>query len=171
MHGSDRHGLDRLNSALPGVAEAALLACCGSRRWARHLADHRPYPDLRTLLATAERAARTLTPADLTEALADETGPRQLLVTHPALRRAEAAYESRFGHIFIIYPAPTAPPDDRLPDDTVGRLLAALRVRLGHSPREETAVTAAELTRLAAGRLTRLAPDVPSPRRHDARQA
>ncbi|MBI0379247.1 OHCU decarboxylase, partial [Streptomyces albiflaviniger] len=35
--------LDRLNTAPADAAEAALLACCGSRRWARLIAAHRPY--------------------------------------------------------------------------------------------------------------------------------
>ncbi|MBF6050654.1 OHCU decarboxylase [Streptomyces eurocidicus] len=163
MHGPDRHGLDRLNSASPGAAEAALLACCGSRRWAHHLADHRPYPDLRTLLGAAERTTHALTPADLAEALADETGP------HPhadagalaALRQAQAAYEHRFGHVFLAHV------DGTHPGETVTRLLAALRLRLTRAPYEEAATTLAELTRLALGRLALLASDTPCTRDHD----
>ncbi|GGX85491.1 2-oxo-4-hydroxy-4-carboxy-5-ureidoimidazoline decarboxylase [Streptomyces hiroshimensis] len=196
LYDLDRHGLDRLNSATPGAAEAALLACCGSRRWARHLADLRPYPDLRTLLNTAEHAARALAPADLAEALADETAPSHLLTTpgradrpgHPgrgdppgspttaapdatsatssasaaateaarsALRQAQAAYEARFGHVFVLCL------DGSRPDDALDRALAALRTRLASTPAEEAAVTAAELARLARGRLARLAPDTP----------
>ena len=41
------------------AAEAALLSCCGSRRWARLIADHRPYPDLDALLAAGDEAATT----------------------------------------------------------------------------------------------------------------
>ncbi|MFH8785859.1 2-oxo-4-hydroxy-4-carboxy-5-ureidoimidazoline decarboxylase [Streptomyces roseoverticillatus] len=183
-HGLERHGLDRLNSAAPGAAEAALLACCGSRRWARRLADLRPYPDLRTLLSTAEHAARELTPADLAEALADETVPQHLFTssgrTAPrgspgappspateaarrALRRAHTAYEHRFGHVFVLCL------DGCRPDEALDRSLASLRTRLAAAPAEEAAVTAAELSRLARGRLARLAPDTPPVRPRTAR--
>jgi 2-oxo-4-hydroxy-4-carboxy-5-ureidoimidazoline decarboxylase len=68
-------GLDRFNSAPPNAARAALLACCGSRRWAHRLAAHRPYPDLDVLLAASDEACYDLTWADLTEALSDEAVP------------------------------------------------------------------------------------------------
>ncbi|MEU3754541.1 2-oxo-4-hydroxy-4-carboxy-5-ureidoimidazoline decarboxylase [Streptomyces olivoreticuli] len=176
LHGPARHGLDRLNSAVPGAAEAALLACCGSRRWARQLVAGRPYPDLAALLRAADRAARALTPADLAEALADESGPYPALVrrTAPgisagsaalaALCRAQAAYEHRFGHVFVLCL------DGCRPAEALDRALAALRARLESSVGEEAAVTAAELARLARGRLVRLAPDTPCTRNHDIRQ-
>ncbi|RLU90562.1 OHCU decarboxylase [Streptomyces griseocarneus] len=176
LHGPARHGLDRLNSAAPGAAEAALLACCGSRHWARQLAAHRPYADLAALLRAADRAAHTLTPADLAEALADEHGPHPALVRRAgagipdgsaaltAIRRAQVAYEHRFGHAFVICL------DGCRPAETLGRVLAALRARLSGTVEEEAAVTAAELARLARGRLARLAPDTPCARVHDTRQ-
>ncbi|PAU46367.1 2-oxo-4-hydroxy-4-carboxy-5-ureidoimidazoline decarboxylase [Streptomyces albireticuli] len=167
-HSLDRHGLDRLNSASPGAAEAALLACCGSRQWAHHLADHRPYPDLRTLLGAAERTFHALPPAGLAEALADESGPHLPAEgtdlhrpVHAVLRQAQAAYEHRFGHVFL------ACLDGLPPDGTVTHLLAALRVRLTRAPHEEAATTHAELTRLALGRLARLASDTPCARSRD----
>ncbi|MFF7728349.1 2-oxo-4-hydroxy-4-carboxy-5-ureidoimidazoline decarboxylase [Streptomyces sp. NPDC008001] len=175
----DRHGLDRLNSATPGAAEAALLACCGSRRWARRLAALRPYPDLRTLLSTAEHAVRGLAPADLAEALADETVPQHLFpapgrpgpppspateAARSAIRRAHAAYEGRFGHVFVLCL------DGCRPDEALARTLAALRTRLAACPADEAAVTAAELARLARGRLARLAPDTPPVRPRGAPQ-
>ncbi|WP_229329803.1 2-oxo-4-hydroxy-4-carboxy-5-ureidoimidazoline decarboxylase [Streptomyces sp. UNOC14_S4] len=178
LHGPARHGLDRLNSAAPGAAEAALLACCGSRHWARQLADHRPYADLAALLRAADRAARALTPADIAEALADERGPHPALLRRAgagantadgsaaltAIRRAQVAYEHRFGHVFVVCL------DGRRPAEALGRVLAALRARLSGTVEEEAAVTAAELARLARGRLARLAPDTPCVRVHDTRQ-
>jgi 2-oxo-4-hydroxy-4-carboxy-5-ureidoimidazoline decarboxylase len=176
LHGPGRHGLDRLNSATPGAAEAALLACCGSRRWARHLASQRPYADLPALLRAADRAARALSPADLAEALADERGPHPALIrragpgitdgsgTLAALRRAQVAYEHRFGHPFVICL------DGSRPAEALGHVLVALRARLSGSVEEEAGVTAAELARLARGRLARLAPDTPCVRVHDTRR-
>ncbi|CAM5431519.1 hypothetical protein SABIM44S_02083 [Streptomyces abikoensis] len=72
-----------------------------------------------------------------------------------ALRRAHAAYEHRFGHVFVLCL------DGCRPEEALDRSLAALRTRLAAAPSEEAAVTAAELARLARGRLARLAPDTP----------
>ena len=153
-------GIDRLNQLTADAAEAALLACCGSRRWARLIAEHRPYPDLGALLAAGDEASYDLTPADLAEALADEsmTGhplPAETgvgaLAAHTALRAAHAAYEQRFGHAFVICL------DGLAPDETLDRLLTGIRSRLGNEPDEEWVTAAEELRRIARGRLTRLA--------------
>ncbi|MFD6436966.1 2-oxo-4-hydroxy-4-carboxy-5-ureidoimidazoline decarboxylase [Streptomyces venezuelae] len=153
----------QLNSATPDAAEAALLTCCGSRRWARRVAAHRPYPDLEALLAASDEAAYDLSDADLTEALACEpldavlpqvphqSAPRTgSTAAHTALRAAHAAYESRFGHTFVICL------DDVPPSEALGQLLAGIRSRLGNDPEDERALAAEELRRLARGRLARL---------------
>ncbi|GAA4687093.1 2-oxo-4-hydroxy-4-carboxy-5-ureidoimidazoline decarboxylase [Streptomyces youssoufiensis] len=152
--------LDRLNAAQDGAVEAALLACCGSRRWARRLAAHRPYPDLPALLAAADEASYDLTPRDLTEALADESvaqhapsgsrGPGTL-AAHTALRAAHAAYESKFGHVFVVCL-------DGVPhEEVLGHVLAAIRARLDNDAETEREVAADELRRIARGRLAHLA--------------
>ncbi|MGI5470504.1 2-oxo-4-hydroxy-4-carboxy-5-ureidoimidazoline decarboxylase [Streptomyces sp. CA-132043] len=152
-------GLDRLNSAAAGAAEAALLACCGSRRWARRIAAHRPYPDLEALLAAADEASYDLSPADLAEALAEESvSPQPLagargrgtLAAHTALRAAHAEYERRFRHVFVI--CLDGLREDRLLD----HVLSGIRDRLAHEPDEERAVAAEELRRIARGRLAQL---------------
>ncbi|WP_095756953.1 2-oxo-4-hydroxy-4-carboxy-5-ureidoimidazoline decarboxylase [Streptomyces xinghaiensis] len=188
-------GLDHFNAQPPDTAEHALLACCGSRRWARSLAGHRPYPDVAALLAAADEASYDLSPADLAEALARESapglpglplpglplprarsgeerqpalaGPRDscrgsgqpdavpprrpgVLAAHTALRAAHAAYESRFGHAFVICL------DGVDPAESLDHVLAGLRTRLGHEPEKERAVVAEELRRLSRGRLARL---------------
>ncbi|MGW0530640.1 2-oxo-4-hydroxy-4-carboxy-5-ureidoimidazoline decarboxylase [Streptomyces sp. NPDC003032] len=171
-----------MNRATPHAAEAALLTCCGSLRWARRVAAHRPYPDLDALLAASDEATYDLSPADLAEALAREPltppapdhgaphhgAPRTAYTTapgtphatytaaHTALRAAHAAYESRFGHVFVVCL------DDVAPNEALDHLLSTLRSRLGNDPEEERAVAAEELRRLARGRLTRLT------RRHTA---
>ena len=150
--------LERFNASQPHEAEALLRDCCASARWARRLAAHRPYPDVPALLAAADEASYDLTPEDLAEALAGETaphlqGPPQpgALAAHTALRAARAAYESRFGHAFVICL------DECAPEERLDQVLAGLRVRLGHEPDEERAVAAEELRRVARGRLARLA--------------
>ncbi|MFG2499807.1 2-oxo-4-hydroxy-4-carboxy-5-ureidoimidazoline decarboxylase [Streptomyces sp. NPDC048441] len=154
---------EQLNTAEPAAAEAAFLSCCGSHSWARRLVAHRPYPDLDTLLAASDEAAYDLAPADLSEALACEplrsTVPRQATYTaaHTALRAAHAAYESRFGHVFVICL------DDVPPSQALNHLLAGIRARLGNDPEEERVIAAEELRKLARGRLTRLVHDLNSP--------
>ncbi|CAM5264291.1 2-oxo-4-hydroxy-4-carboxy-5-ureidoimidazoline decarboxylase OS=Streptomyces alboniger OX=132473 GN=CP975_21755 PE=4 SV=1 [Streptomyces alboniger] len=68
-----------------------------------------------------------------------------------ALRAAQAAYESRFGHTFVICL------DDVAPGEALDHLLSGIRSRLGNDPEEERVVTADELRRLVRGRLIRLA--------------
>lgn len=162
--------LDRLNTAPADAAEAALLACCGSRRWARLIAAHRPYPDLEALLAAGDEASYDLTPADLDEALADESvvghelppaDSLGSLAAHTALQAAHDAYERRFGHVFVICL-------DGLPsEERLDRLLTGIRDRLGNERERERDNTAEELRRIARGRLVRLtgkrsrSPEVP----------
>jgi 2-oxo-4-hydroxy-4-carboxy-5-ureidoimidazoline decarboxylase len=67
-----------------------------------------------------------------------------------ALRAAYAAYESRFGHVFVISPEGVEPAE-RL--DVV---LASIRARLGNDPDEERVVAADELRRVVRTRLARL---------------
>ncbi|WP_407566306.1 2-oxo-4-hydroxy-4-carboxy-5-ureidoimidazoline decarboxylase [Streptomyces sp. 184] len=141
------------NAAPPADAERALLGCLDDRHWARRLTAHRPYPDLGALLAAADEASYDLAPASVAGALSDEaTGlpPAAGIAERTALRAAHAAYESRFGHSFVLC-LDGCPEDERL-----DRTLAAIRARLGHEPDEERLVAADELRRLARGRLTRL---------------
>ncbi|MEU7182483.1 2-oxo-4-hydroxy-4-carboxy-5-ureidoimidazoline decarboxylase [Streptomyces celluloflavus] len=153
-------GLDRFNTAAPDDARAALLTCCGSRRWAARIAAYRPYPDLESLLAASDEACYDMAPADLDEAFAEESvSPHPLvgargrgtLAAHIALRAAHAEYERRFRHVFVI--CLDGFPEDELLD----AVLTAIRTRLGNEPDEERARTADELRRLTRGRLARLA--------------
>ena len=147
-------GLTRFNAWPRELAEAALLECCGSSRWAQRVAAHRPYPDLETLLAASDEAGYDLAPAGLSEALASESAPclhhDAPRAAHLALRAAHAAYESRFGHVFVICL------DGLRPSQHVDQVLAAIRTRLAHEPDEERALTAEEMRRLARGRIVEL---------------
>jgi OHCU decarboxylase len=63
-------GLDRLNALPREDAEARLLACCGSRQWARRLASERPFASAEDLADAADRIWRSLAPDDWLEAFA-----------------------------------------------------------------------------------------------------
>ncbi|MFE0421107.1 2-oxo-4-hydroxy-4-carboxy-5-ureidoimidazoline decarboxylase [Streptomyces sp. NPDC058953] len=147
----------RLNEASHEEAIAALLACCGSARWAERVAAHRPYPDTSALLAAGDEAAYDLRPADLTEALADEypAGPHPDVPQRPhvlmALAAAHDAYEARFGHPFVICL------DGYRPEERLDQILADIRLRLTQEPEDEREVAAEQLRGVARGRLRQLA--------------
>lgn len=150
-------GLERFNTAPADGARHVLLACCRSLRWVHRVAEHRPYPDVDSLLAAADEAAYDLSPADVAEALAGETltllPDGAYSAAHTALSAAHAAYESRFGHVFVICL------DDVTPDESADLILATIRSRLANDPEEERLLAAEELRRLAKGRLARLVRD------------
>ncbi|WP_323177911.1 2-oxo-4-hydroxy-4-carboxy-5-ureidoimidazoline decarboxylase [Streptomyces sp. NBC_00083] len=154
-------GLDRFNHASSGAAEAALLACCASRRWALRIAAHRPYPDLGSLLAAADEASYDLSAADLDEALADESSPglheSAPQAAHTALAAAHAAYESSFRHAFVICL------DGVDPAEHLDRVLTGIRVRMSNERDEERSIAADELRRLARARLAHLVASHPEP--------
>jgi 2-oxo-4-hydroxy-4-carboxy-5-ureidoimidazoline decarboxylase len=123
------------------------------------MAAHRPYPTVEALLAAADEAAYDLTSGDLAEALAGEATTalpdRGGLTVHTALRAANAAYEAKFGHVFVLALADLDDPDD--PAAVLDLTLASLRQRLGHDEDEESVVTAEQLRRICRARLRRLA--------------
>ncbi|MGP2435881.1 2-oxo-4-hydroxy-4-carboxy-5-ureidoimidazoline decarboxylase [Streptomyces sp. JW3] len=145
--------LHSFNTASAEDAVHALLTCLHSAPWAHRLAAHRPYPDLPALLAAADEAAYDLAFGDLAEALATETLPALPEDTYAAagtaLRAAHAAYESRFGHVFVIC-LDGIPAGERL-----DHVLTAIRSRLANDPEDERVVTAEELRHLAGQRLRR----------------
>lgn len=147
-------GLARLNAASRRDAEARFLCCCASRRWARRMAGHRPYPDVGALLAAADEAAYDLGPGDLAEALAEERAiplpPGGGPAAHAALRAGHAEYERRFGRAFVICLAAVRP------EDHVDHILTDIRSRLGNDGDEERAIAAGELRALTRARLAAL---------------
>ncbi|MFB9837868.1 2-oxo-4-hydroxy-4-carboxy-5-ureidoimidazoline decarboxylase [Actinoallomurus acaciae] len=141
-------------------AEAELLACCASRRWAAAVAEGRPYGSAERLFAAARRAVRDLDWADVEEAL--QAHPRIGERAASALSRAEqsgvgdrdraaftaanAEYEERFGHVFLICASGRGAPE----------MLAELRERLGNDPARERDVVHGELVKITELRLRRL---------------
>ncbi|TXS53054.1 2-oxo-4-hydroxy-4-carboxy-5-ureidoimidazoline decarboxylase [Streptomyces sp. uw30] len=145
------NALEPFNTAPVGEVRQTLLTCLNSPRWADRVADHRPYPDVDSLLAASDEAAYDLSPGDLTQALAEETLPAlpegAYAAAHTALSAAHAAYEAKFGHAFIICL------DGLSHAETLDQVLAGIRSRLANDPEEERVVAAEELRRLARGRL------------------
>ncbi|MFI0237096.1 2-oxo-4-hydroxy-4-carboxy-5-ureidoimidazoline decarboxylase [Streptomyces sp. NPDC016845] len=159
-------GVARFNALPRATAEDALHTCFGSRAWARRLVAHRPYPDLDALLAAADEAAYDLPISAIAEALTSEELPRlpgaaAYSAAYTALAAAHGAYESRFGHAFVICL------DDIAPSEALDHLLAGIHARLGNDREEERVTAAEELRRLARGRITRLLRALPAARSGD----
>nr|WP_308309519.1 2-oxo-4-hydroxy-4-carboxy-5-ureidoimidazoline decarboxylase [Streptomyces sp. CHD11] len=146
--------LERFNTAPAQDAEHALLACLHSLRWALRIAGHRPYPDLASLLAAADEAAYDLSAGELAQALAAESLPAlpedTYTAAHTALNAAHAAYEAKFGHVFVI--ALAGIPEE----EALDRVLTDIRSRLANDPEDERVVAAEQLRHLARGRLENL---------------
>lgn len=160
--------LDDVNRAPDDRATERLRACNAAPRWIAQVLAARPYADVAAALDTAERAARTLPWDEVRTALhahprigdraaGEDTGARwsrreQSAVgtsdaaTHEALRAGNAAYERRFGHVFLI----------RAADRSAEEMLAELHRRLANDEAGERAEVTAQLAQITRLRLERL---------------
>jgi OHCU decarboxylase len=140
-------------NALPETEAAELiLPCCGSTRWARDLAQQRPFASAPALLAASDRVWASIEPADWDEAF--RTHPRigerntaetatpqsaawsrqeqdgvdaQDAKTLDGLARLNAEYEARFGRVFLVCAT----------GKSAAEMLAILRERLGRDEAAE----------------------------------
>jgi OHCU decarboxylase len=158
----------KLNRLGAEEARAALLACCGSARWAEEVAALRPFWDVGQMLNIAGRVWRELDREDWLEAFrahprigeskaAHETGEEARrwsegeqagardapAETLDALARANREYEERFGHIFIVCAA----------GKSAEEVLGLLRARMGNDPETELRAAAGEQWRITELRL------------------
>lgn len=154
--------LDRLNAVSAGEAEAMLLPCCGSRAWTRRMAESRPFRDAGEVMGTSDRIWRSLGREDWLEAFAahprigergDQRSQREQAGALDAgadvlaeLAEANRAYESRFGHLFIVCAT----------GKSAAEMLAILRERLGNDPETELRVAAEEQRKIMNLRLEKL---------------
>ncbi|HEX2209276.1 MAG TPA: 2-oxo-4-hydroxy-4-carboxy-5-ureidoimidazoline decarboxylase [Longimicrobium sp.] len=164
-------GLARLNALPATEAEADLLACCGSREWARRVAALRPFASEEALFDAADVVWWALDRDDWLQAFrshprigekkaeAGQTGREQgwsrgeqagMDTAEAATRRALAdgnrAYEERFGHIYLVCAT------GRSADE----LLSILTSRLDNEPEAELRVAAGEQAKITRLRLQKL---------------
>jgi OHCU decarboxylase len=158
------------NATAVGEAEAALLACCGSARWARVLVERRPYASAEALMVDAEavwfempesewlaafachpRIGERKAEAATSVQFADWSGREQsaaqatLEAVATALVEGNRAYEAKFGFLYIVFASGRTAPE----------LLAILEERLEHDrPTElrEAARQQWEIARLRMGK-------------------
>jgi OHCU decarboxylase len=162
--------LAQLNALPPAAAERELLSCCGSRAWARQVAAARPFADVESLLDAASRIWSSLSTEDWLEAFSkhprigerasrgsadverewSEGEQSRARDGAPAvlaeLAMANAEYENRFGHVFLICAS------GRSADE----ILDEARERLNNDPEREIHVAAEEQRRITHLRLRKL---------------
>ncbi|MFB7471845.1 2-oxo-4-hydroxy-4-carboxy-5-ureidoimidazoline decarboxylase [Kitasatospora sp. NPDC056184] len=156
--------LDALAAAGGGELREILLGVCASPAWADAVAAARPWRDRGALLDANANAVAALSAADLRDAVAGhppigapgEGGPaseREQAGVRGAdgalldeLHRANAAYEAKFGHVFLVCAT----------GRTAAGMLAALRERHPNDPATEAEIVRGELRKINDIRLTRL---------------
>lgn len=144
--------LARWNQLPADEAEVQILACCGSKAWARRMAARRPLADETALLAAAEDAWRNLGESGWSEAFRSHprigetraegaSDPRSAGwsaqeqraagaagdAVEMALAEANREYENRFDGIFIVCAS----------GKTAAEILQILRRRLQNDPETE----------------------------------
>ncbi|MFT5682330.1 MAG: allantoicase [Myxococcota bacterium] len=161
--------LTQLNDATPDAARAILTRCCGARRWVDAMVTARPFVSRAHLHGTAEVAWWRLAPSDWREAFthhprigtdraklrekfaatADWAEGEQAGVqgaseeTIEALAIGNAAYEARYGHIFIVCASGL----------TAAQMLDHLSARMHTEPHIELARAAGEQAKITRIRL------------------
>jgi 2-oxo-4-hydroxy-4-carboxy-5-ureidoimidazoline decarboxylase len=144
------------------LSREALLGCLSVPRWADDVLAGQPYADREALLARADEAARSLTDDELAQALTahprigergGEQSRREQAGVDPAagdvaarLAVGNAAYEERFGRVFLI----------RAAGRDAEAILAELGRRLGNDDETERAETVDNLRQIALLRLQSL---------------
>jgi 2-oxo-4-hydroxy-4-carboxy-5-ureidoimidazoline decarboxylase len=171
MADSPEAGLRRLNALAHGDARAQLRRCCGSSSWVEEMMRARPFANVPDVYATALRAWAATGPDDWREAfghhprIGDRSGGAPLHANTrawsakeqdgvaaadagviEALRRGNAEYEARFGHVFLVCAT------GRSADE----MLALLRERMQNPPDAELRVAAAEQAKITRLRLEKL---------------
>ncbi|WP_051969376.1 2-oxo-4-hydroxy-4-carboxy-5-ureidoimidazoline decarboxylase [Kitasatospora azatica] len=141
-----------------------LLEVCSSPSWAAAVAAARPWSDRESLLAANAAAMAGLSTADLGDAMAgharigkpkagDATSEREQAGIQGVdqallddLQQANAAYEAKFGHVFLICAT----------GRTAETMLAALRERFPNDAATEAEIVRGELRKINDIRLNRL---------------
>ena len=144
------------------IAEADLLKCCGSLRWAHEMASH-SFPNAKEVFATADGIWWSLSPSDWLEAFQahprigertesrwareEQSGARQAPQEVTAeLREANRLYEDRFGFIFIVCAT----------GKSAEQMLRLLRDRLDNDVQAEIRIAAEQQRKITHLRLKRV---------------
>ena len=161
--------LAEFNALRSTEAEARLLDCCGSARWAASVAARRPYPNAEALHKAADTIWWKLGRADWLEAFSrhpqigdkpasgsesarqwaagEQAGARAATADVKArLARANGAYFEKFGYIYIVCAT----------GKTAEGMLAILNQRLQNDPPSELSIAAEQQRLITRIRLDKL---------------
>jgi allantoicase len=163
--------LERFNRLSLAEARKALLACCGAKKWVEQMLRQRPFPDLPYVLATADKAWAALDRKDWLEAFRHHPPIGERRAQEPqsetarkwsaaeqsaaqpgapeklaALAAANAAYNAKFGHVFLICAT----------GKTTDAILSNLQQRMKNDPQTELSLGAEEQRKIARLRLEKL---------------
>lgn len=157
--------ISQFNALSQARAAEILGACLDIETWVSAMVAARPLPDVAALLATAEELSSRIEWPEVAAALArhprigekpagnsveaswsaqEQAGVR--VNEQAAFAAGNAAYENRFGHIYLICAAGLSG----------GQMLAKLRDRMTNTTDHEHDVVIDELRKIAALRLERL---------------
>ena len=156
--------LSELNSVEELAAGRALLECCASPRWAKKVADRRPFRDLSEVMRAAEETWWSLKEEDWLEAFAahprigEQNGASKWSAEEQAgmdtaaqdtrrrLLVMNQKYEERFGWIFLICAT----------GKSAEEMLAAVEQRMANKSEDELRIAAGEQAKIMCLRLQKL---------------
>lgn len=163
--------LSAFNTAQDEDLRVRLASCCAAESWVQRVAAARPYADVAELHAVSDEATSELDEAGLAQALSGHPRIGERLSVRASgdrggawsrqeqagvataedgvlaqLRAANAAYEDRFGHVYLVCAS----------GRTAAELLDVCRARLENDPVTERAVVLNELTKINRLRLSKL---------------
>jgi 2-oxo-4-hydroxy-4-carboxy-5-ureidoimidazoline decarboxylase len=160
--GARASALAAFNAAPADAAERDALACCASESFAKAIAGGRPYQDPGALGAAIDAAFKALTWDDILESMeahprigdrtegvsaAEQAGAATAGdAVRQALAAGNAAYEDRFGHVFLICASGLSGQE----------MLSQLQARLENDQEAERAVVRQELKKITRLRMTKL---------------
>ena len=147
-----------LNALSAAEARAAFLSCCRVGRWADAMVTSRPFADETALRAAADDRWRALSATEWREAFGGHArigawsekeqaaAARSSDAAKAELTQVVAAYEERFGHIYLVCAS----------GRSAGEMLVDARARMKNDPETELRVAAEEQRKITQLRLTKL---------------
>ena len=163
--------IKRLNQLSSIEAEAEFLKCCGATRWAKAMAEARPFTSVESLLTKADEAWQSLSETDWLEAFRahPKIGERKAAAsqspqaanwsaqeqsqaqqagdeTKTAIAQGNELYEARFGFIFIVCAS----------GKSADEILSSLTERLANHAGTEMRIAAEEQRKITQLRLQKL---------------
>lgn len=154
----------QFNTAPADEAAELVRACADVERWVEAIVAGRPYASVEDVISTAEQRANPWTDSEVDSALArhprigeraqgeradaqmsrrEQSGVAGDADTQTRLAAGNAAYEAKFGHVFLI----------RAAGRSAEEILTALQQRLTHTPDQERRIAAEQLREIAVLRL------------------